>query len=137
MRYAAIALIVAGVLLGLFADSPLGFVGALVYLGPPIGLAVAFVVTRKYAPMPAFVAGSLVAVGAFTLIILSAVFVMFLSGNLAAEQNSDGLGATNVERFFLALFVLAITSPFLAFAGGIVSAIASLVGVRPDSQPHT
>jgi hypothetical protein len=137
MRYTAIALILAGVLLGIFAKEPLSFVEALFYLGPPMGVAMAFVVMRRYAPMEAFMAGSLIAMRAFVLFVLPAIFVSFLSGDLASDESCDAVCATNTGGFFLAVLLLTVSAPLLAVAGGIMSAIASLIIVRADSPSHS
>ena len=127
------ALIIGGVLLGLAPQRPLG----MMFLVLPIGLAVAFVVMRRYAPSKAVVVGAVVAVGSTVLVVLPAIFVTMLSGDFASGPNCDGFCTTNTSGFVLALFLLVVSAIPVAIAAGIISAIASLVGVRTDSQPPT
>jgi len=129
------ALIFAGVLLGAFVTTPLhiGWAG-LVYLGLPVGLATAFVVHRRFAPAKAALAGGLVAGGVIFAVFVPALLIGFLLGDLASDEDCDGFCHSNTGGLIFGLFVLPFSAVPVAIVGGIISAIASFVGVRPTRE---
>lgn len=124
---AVAALFVAGVLLASEAVSP----WFLLYLGAPTGLAAALVVARKYPPLKAASVGALVTLGIVLLFVLPGIVVKWLSGDWASGPYCDGFCMTNTGGFIFALFVLMAVAVPAAVAGGFISAIASIAGVRP------
>ena len=140
MRIVAGALIIAGVLLGLFEVNPEGPLEAVyvlgVFVGLPAGLAVALILIRRYRPSRAAKAGARVAVFAHGLILIPLFVVAFLLGDLATDDDDycEILCFTNTGGLLWALFWLPFTAGAVGIAGGITSAIASRVGVRPASS---
>jgi hypothetical protein len=132
MRIVIAALVVAGVLLGAFVATPLHIAwAALIYLGLPVGLAVGFVILRRYRPSKAALVGALVAGGVIFAIIVPALAVSFLLGHLASDPDCDGFCHSNAGGLLFGLFILPFFAVPVAIAGGVVAAVASYVGIRP------
>jgi hypothetical protein len=132
MRIVLGALIIAGALLGAFVGTPLNIAWAgLIYLGLPVGLALVFVVSRRYRPSKAALLGGLTAAGVIIAVIYPALFVSFLLGDLATDADCDGFCHGNAAGLILGLLLMPLWTVPVAITGGIVSAVASYVGVRP------
>jgi hypothetical protein len=130
VRIAVGALIIAGLLLALVSVHPV----FLLWLGLPMVLAVALVIARKFSPPKATLVGALVTLGIILLVVLPGIVVKWLSGDWASGEYCDGFCMTNTEGFIFALFILTMVAVPAAIAGGIISAIASFVGVRPANS---
>lgn len=123
-------LLIAGVLLAFEAVSGWW----LIYLGIPVGLAVALVIARRYpAPQAAF-AGALITLGIILLFVLPGLTYKWLAGDWASGPDCDGFCMSNNGGFVFALFILGVIAVPAAFAGGFIAGVASLAGVRPVAK---
>ncbi len=127
MRVLIGGLIIAGVLLAFVSVHP----AFLLWLGLPLVLAVALVIARRHPPIEAAFVGALVAFGLILLVALPTIILKWLSGDWASGDYCDGFCMTNTGGFIFALSLLMFVAVPSAIAGGIMSAIASFVGVRP------
>ncbi len=127
MRILIGALVVLGLLLSLVGVNPI----ALLWLGLPIGLFVALATARQYSPPKAALVGALGTLGIILVVVLPRIVVKWLSGEWDTGEYCDGFCMTNTEGFIFALFIVTMVAVPAAIAGGIMSAIASFVGVRP------
>ncbi len=130
MRVMIGGLITAGALLALVSVHPV----FLLWLGLPLVLAVALVIARRRSPIEAAFVGGFVTFGLILLVALPTIVLRWLVGDWASGEPCDGFCMTNTEGFIFASFILMVVAVSAALAGGIMSAIASLVGVRPANS---
>ena len=126
------ALVIAVVVLVLATGPPpsIVYLGGL-YLALPIGFAAAVVTLRRYSPPKAALAGALITFGTIAAVYLPLIFAIAILGGYDSGPDCDGFCTTTTSGLIIALLLLVVSAVPAAIAGGIISAIASLVGVRP------